>query len=177
MMVTMCARTAQTNNGAEIVDKETTLVPSSSLDEHHVGIRPPPPPASLTVGVVAACGHEILPLLLSSAPAIVAIAACGPVTRPASPPSAPATAAAAAAACEPVTSPMSPPSAPATAAAAAYKPNWIEDERTAVSIESAIKPSRPGRVALSAWFVSSGSAQLRPLGLAQVVSSARLGSA
>jgi hypothetical protein len=60
--------------------------------------------------------------------------------------------------CGPVTRP--PPSAPAIAAAAAYKPDWIEDERTALSIGSAIKPLCPARLALSAQRFGLGSTRL-----------------
>jgi hypothetical protein len=51
-VVTMCAHTTKTGNTAEIINKVTTPAPSSSLDEHHVEIRPPPPPASPTTSVV-----------------------------------------------------------------------------------------------------------------------------
>jgi hypothetical protein len=102
--------------------------------------------ASPLVGATTGCGHEVRPAPSLSAPTTSAAALCGPNTGPAPP-----------------------TSAPMVAIATGCGPDWIRnDSIDAQFIGSEHEPLFLARLA------TSGSAQLGPLGLARLSSSARL---
>jgi hypothetical protein len=108
-------------------------------------------------------------------PGQVLTTACGLEHRPASPLASPTTGVVAL--CGPKTEPAPPPFVPVSATATAYKPDWIEEERSALSIRSIVKPPHLLRLGLSARLSLDIPDRLGSSLTTQLRSTLRLGSA